>query len=168
MTRIRLKYRKSLKKGFIFQNPEVLRRARNAVKTKVTCASKLGRRALIRTENDDCIEFVLDDINRADVKENLFTLGKSFNDIQIIHECYIYYRLPLENPEAEADSLSNEKDYITKIYEKVNDTTRLFRRYKKVVKEQSKLEESRCREEARLMNSNTKKNPGLPKIKGYI
>ena len=91
-------------------DPEVLRRARGKAKTKVSCVYGIVRRGLIRTKDDDIVKFFLEDINRADVKEEYFTVRKSFNDIQIIHDHYIYYRLPLENLYEEANVLNKKYD----------------------------------------------------------
>ena len=71
---------------------------------------------------------------------------------------YFYLGLTLE---AEAHALSEEDKYLAMMHEEVNDITRLFRKYKKVVHEQTKLEESRLMAEARLKNSRLKEESRL-------
>ena len=46
----------------------MLKKATGTDKTKFTCAYKLVRQALIRTEEDGHVVFVLEDIDRAEIK----------------------------------------------------------------------------------------------------
>ena len=87
--------------------------------------------------------FFIEDINRGNIEEKYFTPRMNFNEIQRKHEYYIYNRPPLEDPKAEAHALNAENDYIADIHEEVNYTFRYFKKYKKVVYEQVRLEESR-------------------------
>ena len=65
-------------------------------------------------------DFTSQDINRAEVN-------------------YLYFRSCLEDSKAQADTLSDEDNYLVVVHEEVNDTIRLFRKYRKVVNEQARL-----------------------------
>ena len=83
----------------------------------------LVRHTLIQTEVNCNLEFFLDGVDRDYVKEKHKALQKSSDHIQIIHDCYFYFRLPLDDYEAKVDALSHVDEYLIKIHEDIKKTT---------------------------------------------
>ena len=116
----------------------MLKRVRGRARTKVTFAKKLVKQTLIINEENSFVKFVFEEIDRAHVKEKHYTLIKTFNVIQITHERYIYYRLPLEDAMTEvAEAFNNKNVYIIEIHKEASDTNRLFGKYKRVINDEA-------------------------------